>query len=93
MVFVFFCLDDVSIWCDGRSYSNTFQDPTVLQWWKSNFWQQQESQAAVWTELANFEQNIFFNDYGRIQLQNQQFTNKTRARMFYGIVGVLKRCS
>ena len=51
MVFVFLCLDDVTILSDvvvvhSVVHFKTLQFPT---WWKSNLWRQQESQAAVYT--------------------------------------------
>ena len=50
MVFIF-CLDNVPILSDvigvhGAIHFNTLHLP---KWWKSNLWQQQESQAAVCT--------------------------------------------
>ena len=55
MVFVFLCLDDVPILSNvvvvhSVVHFKTLQFPT---WWKSNFWRQQEGQAAVYTWEKN----------------------------------------
>ena len=74
MVFVFLCLDDVPILSNvvvvhSVVHFKTLQFPT---WWKSNFWRQQEGQAAVYLERrirfypANFKQNILFGPFQQL---------------------------
>ena len=51
MVFVVFCLDDVPILSDLVVIQSVIHFETLQfsKWWKSNLWQQQEIQAAVYT--------------------------------------------